>query len=851
MPTLWKSSLRYLLRHPLQIILSVIGVAVGVAVVVGIDLSIQSAVNAFRLSTDRIAGNATHQIAGAQGTIDQDIYRELCVDFGYDIAAPVVESYVTMVGETNRTIQLLGIDPLAEAPFRPYLSGIGMDEGQRLSAFMLSERGVILPEATASELGTVPGDSLSIQIRGNVQKVFLLGVISSTDETDENLLQNVMLTDISNAQSLLTMGGELSHIDLIIPPEKQGQIERDIREFLPDGVELQRSESRSEAVETMIGAFQVNLSALSFLALIVGMFLIYNTMTFSVLQRRAHIGRLQSLGVTRNEIFLLVITEALFIGGAGTVTGGIGGLILGSGLVQLVTRTINDLYFVVTVTNLDIEPMTVLKGIGLGIGATLLAALAPAREATKSPPRVALSRSQIESKTRDNAPRMALIGVGAILAGALLLAIPSDRILLGYAGLLPIIMGFALFTPIILISLVRLLRPVFRKSMGLIGGMASQSIVTQLSRSAVAIAALGIAVSATIGVTTSVQSFRNSVEQWLTTTLQADVYISPPGMVSRRNYQFMDDAILDSIRTVPGATDISTSRFFTANVEGKIIDIGMMNIGPRGYDRYEFKIGNPDNIWDKWQTSDAVIISEPYSLQNDVSVGDTLMLPTGGGEVHFPVLGVYFDYGSDIGTALVSRETYHRYWTGDDLTAVALYAAHSTSVDTVIQRLRDAFAGTQFENAIVRSNRALREASLTIFDRTFTITRVLQILTIIVALIGVLSALMALQLERSWEVGIMRAIGLTPGQLRQMVLTQTGLMGTFAGLLAVPLGVVLAIILIYVVNQRSFGWTLQLSLTFESLVLAVLLSIVAAVIAGMYPAIKMGQMKLTSALREE
>ncbi|MBD3274092.1 MAG: FtsX-like permease family protein, partial [Candidatus Marinimicrobia bacterium] len=529
----------------------------------------------------------------------------------------------------------------------------------------------------------------------------------------------------------------------------------------------------------------------------------------------------------------------------------VGGLLLGSGLVQLVSRTINDLYFVVTVTNLNIEPVTVLKGIGLGIGATLLAALAPAREATKSPPRVALSRSQIESKTREKAPRLALLGLAVILTGAIFLSIPSDKIILGYAGLLPIIMGFALFTPIILISMVRLLRPVFRKSMGLIGGMASQSIVTQLSRSAVAIAALGIAVSATIGVTTSVQSFRNSVEQWLTTTLQADVYISPPGMVSRRNYQLMDDAILDSIRAVPGVTDISTSRFFSENVNGKIIDIGMINIGSRGYDRYEFKSGNPGDIWDTWQTEDAVIISEPYSLQNDVSVGDTITLPTEKGGIQFAVLGVYFDYGSDIGTALVSRETYHRYWTGDNLTAVALYATTGTSVDTVIQRLRTAFAGSQFENVIVRSNRALRDASLTIFDRTFTITRVLQILTIIVALIGVLSALMALQLERAWEVGVMRAIGLTPGQLRKMVLTQTGLMGTFAGLLAVPLGVILAIILIYVVNQRSFGWTLQLSLTFESLVLAVLLSIIAAVIAGIYPAIKMGQMQLTSALREE
>jgi len=152
---------------------------------------------------------------------------------------------------------------------------------------------------------------------------------------------------------------------------------------------------------------------------------------------------------------------------------------------------------------------------------------------------------------------------------------------------------------------------------------------------------------------------------------------------------------------------------------------------------------------------------------------------------------------------------------------------------------------------VIRSNRALREASLDIFDRTFAITTVLRLLTVVVAFIGVLSALLAQQLERVREIGVLRALGLTPRQVWSMVTVQTGLVGLIAGLLALPVGVLLAFVLIFVINQRSFGWTMPLEVRADVLLQGLLLAVAAGLLAGLYPARRMARASPSEALRDE
>jgi putative ABC transport system permease protein len=264
---------------------------------------------------------------------------------------------------------------------------------------------------------------------------------------------------------------------------------------------------------------------------------------------------------------------------------------------------------------------------------------------------------------------------------------------------------------------------------------------------------------------------------------------------------------------------------------------------------YRFKEGDAERVWTELEAPDTVLVSEPFAFHRRVGVGGTVELATDKGPRRFRVVGVYFDYGSDTGTLLVPRSTYLRYFDDARVSGVALFAAPGQDVDALVARVRERAGDAQALD--IRSNRALRETSLEVFDRTFTITHVLRLLAVGVAFIGVLSALMALQLERAREFAVLRATGLTPRQLWGLVSLQTGLLGVLAGLFALPLGVALAYVLVHVINQRSFGWTLQLLVDPGVLLQALGLALLAAALAGLYPAWKMSRANPAMALREE
>lgn len=841
---LLRSSLRYLLRHPWLAGLSVLGVALGVAVVVSIDLANASAQWAFELSAERVTGKATHQIVGAGEEMDEAVYRQVRVDLGVRDVAPVVEDYVRYRG---RVFQVLGIDPLADEPFRVYTGGRGSLD---LAAFMARRNGVLLAQTTADEFGLAAGDTLQVMVEGRVYPLRVSGTMAPEDENSRRVLESLFVVDVATAQELFGMVGRLSRIDLIVPEGPAGEaVVARLAAALPRGVEVVRAAARTETVAQMTRAFELNLTALSLLALVVGMFLIYNTMTFSVVQRRMLIGRLRALGVTRGEVFRLVLGEAALIGLLGTTLGLALGVVLGQGLVRLVTQTINDLYYVLSVRELAVPPPTLLKGAALGLGATLLATLFPAREATRAEVGTVLRRSAEEARVRRRVPRLAVLGVLIGLAALGLLALPTQDIAVSYAALLCVLVAFALVTPAAVVLFSKALRPLMGGLFGVLGRMAARGVVATLSRTAVAVAALMVALASTIGVGVMIDSFRDTVATWLGYTLQADVYVQPPGLVFRRGDATLDPAVAARLAAVPGVGSTSSVRHaYVRTVGAGRVDLSVIDSGPLREQSIRLKAGSPEAAWRAFETG-AVFVSEPYGYRYDTRVGDTLRLETDRGEQAFPVAGVFYDYGSDQGVVMMHRRTYERYYEDRGLSGLSLYAASGQDVDALIRRLQAA-AGPEQE-LIVRSNRALRQASLEVFDRTFTITAVLRLLAVVVAFVGVLNALMALQLERAREFAVLRAEGLTPGQVWQYVTLQTGVMGLAAGFLSVPLGIVLALVLIYVINRRSFGWTLQFEVGPEVLLQALVLALLAAVLAGIYPSWRMARANPAHALREE
>jgi len=275
------------------------------------------------------------------------------------------------------------------------------------------------------------------------------------------------------------------------------------------------------------------------------------------------------------------------------------------------------------------------------------------------------------------------------------------------------------------------------------------------------------------------------------------------------------------------------------------VQVVALDVDPARPPRWRFREGSAAAVWD----GGAVIVSEPYANRHGVRAGGLVRLRTDYGEEDFRVAGVFYDYGSSAGVVVMRRRTYDHAWNDRRVSSLALEAAPGVDVDALVAAVRERSAGGP--RLVVRSNRALREASLEIFDRTFAITGVLRTLSVAVAFVGMLAALMALQLERTREVGVLRALGLTPRQVWGLVTAQTGIIGLIAGLLAVPSGLLLAAVLVFVINRRSFGWTMSIDPSPAILLQGVGLSLLAALLAGLYPAWRMATAPPAETLRDE
>ena len=851
-------SLRTLLRQPVQFAIMTFGIALGVAVMVGIDIANASAARAFDLSTSAVTGRATHAIVGSTQGVDESIYVRLRTDPTWRNeleSAPLVIGYTASPQLGDIPFTLLGIDPFAEAPFRSYL-GAGNETRPEIIAALLTVPGSILlsaPTAERYEVQPCPPEELrdscriELTVDGETRHVHLTGLLQPSDDFSRRALDTLILTDIATAQSLTKTGGSLTQIDLILP---EGFASDALSAALPAGTLLVESELRNDQVTEMTAAFQTNLTALSLLALLVGIFLIYNAMTFSVVQRRSVFGILRSLGYTREQVFGMVLGEAALIGALGAALGLGLGILLGQGAIRMVTQTINDFFFVVSVRGVQIPASSLLKGGIAGLFASLLAAAPPAWEAASVPPRLALSRAGLENKARLVVGFLAVLGVVVALLGGLILTTPTRSLVVSFSGTFAVVIGLAALTPWITAAIMRLSAEPLGKAFGLLGRLAPRNVIRSQSRTAVAVAALMIAVAVTIGVQVMITSFRTTVIIWLEQTMRGDVYVSAQGLSATRPDTPLDPGAAALVESHPQVESSLAIRVVTAESEQGPVELAAASAERQMDPRLFLAVQeSPQRAWELFRDG-AVLLSEPLANRLGITdAGGSLKLLTPEGWQSFVIAGIYADYASTRGTVRMSLDVYRQLWNDDRINGLALFLPPEADADAVTADLRARLAGSP--DVQVNPSRVLREQALVIFDRTFAITVAMQLVTTLVAFIGVLSSLLALQLEKAREMGILRALGLTVAELRRLMFWETGLLGASAGLSALPTGYILAWILIFVINRRSFGWTLQMHVDPAPFVQAFLLAVGAALLAAVYPAWRLSRIQAAEALRGE
>ena len=826
---------RRLARHRWQAALSALGVALGVGVVVAVDLANHSARQSFEVSLRQIAGNATHRVIGARG-LDERLYANLQRN-GVRRAAPVVEGGVRLRGEF---FQLLGIEPLAESAFRGWAPPLN---SAAIVGLLGSEDAVLMSARDAERLGISADEDAVIKVAGAENTVRIAGVIKS-GAGGEGLL----LADIAAAQRLLGRFGQLDRIDLILNADEVARI----KELLPADARLVVPQARNRARAALGKPFQTNLAAMSLLALLVGGFIIHNAARFSVLQRRELLGCLRMLGATRAQLFARVMFEALALGLIGALAGLLAGACLARMLLHLVARTISDLYFAAPAGELQLPPELLAKGLALGLILTLLAALLPALEAARASPQAVARRSLPELRARRELPKWALAGGVAMLAAAALAVLPGGGVLSGYIALFFLLVGFCLAAPLLALLLARVCAPLFGALFGFRGRFALRGVGAGLSRTGPALAALTLAVAATIGIGVMVESFRASVSGWLTQALPGDLYISIPANSSRRAATPLPPGFAGEVRALPGVAAVSSGRSVEVETAAGPAALHAVAFAPKSYGSFHFTEKLPD-LWRGVERGEMTIVSEPYAFHRGLRAGDEVSLLAAGGARTFTVGGIFRDYGSERGALMLARDAYARWWGDDAVSTLGVYFSGGNDAENLTAQIKSVAAA--YDGRIrVTSNREIRGYTLRVFERTFAITRVLRWLVVAAAVLGIFSALLALQFERARENAVLRACGCTRGEVFALGALQTGVVGLFAGLLALPLGWLCAQLLIRVINPRSFGWTLASlppvstpSVYLEALALALF----AALLAGLYPGWRTARASPAAALREE
>ena len=831
---LLQSSIRFYRQHPLQLLLSVLGIVLGVCIVTAVWITNSSSKRAFELSTEALYGRTTHHIVAANG-IEHAFYTQLRKKFPHLLAAPIIEGHA-LIG--NNVFSLVGIDPFSEASFGRVSAG-----PTDLNYSILDSSGLLVSSVTGDRLNMIAGDELAL-ISGNItQSIKLLGRFNSENPAAS---EGMLIGDIALVQTILQRGNVIDRIDVIADDKQVAAL----RKALPATLKLSNAASRHQTMLAMTRGFQINLTAMSLLSLLVGAFLIHNTMSFTVLQRRELFAVKRTIGISSQSLFVSVITEALLISVIGSIIGVFLGLLLAHQLIKLTTQTINDLYFVLHVQNVWFTPGLFFGGLLLGVGCSLIAATLSALDAAKTNPVQAHQRSATEKKTREMLPLLAAAGIVIMLYGIALATTDSQSLLFGFIALMLIIVGYGLLLPGISYYASRMLNHLLAGFNPMLS-MAAGSIERNISRTGLAIAALSIAVSSTFGVDVMIGSFRSSVDAWLGNTLQSDVYISVPSTVSTRTGGVLSKEIVDALANSENVDSMSTG--LKIAIRTSLGEFDTLVLVPHKNEPVGINIisSNKEKAWQAFLSEQALLVSEPLANKYQLVIGDTFTLFTElEGDVPFKVSGVIRDYASSHGQITMHRNTFDAYWRNQSVSSAGLLfsaEADKTKATINIRKL------LEHENQALRlqANNEIHTDSLAIFDRTFEVTRVLRWLTVGVAFVGVFSALLALNLERAREFAVLRATGSSRRQLLVLISGQTLWMGILAGLLALPLGWAMAKILIHVINLRSFGWSMQSSIPEGTVLSTFALSCTAAILAGLYPAWRLSRSHIARQLRDE
>ncbi len=872
--------LRRLARDRARTATTILGVALGIAVVIAIQLTNASSVRGFETALATVAGRTSIEIHGTGG-IDETLLPSLGWLREIGTASPVIEGEMAIVQDPpggrdldperrparrSEAVKVLGVDILQDRTLRDYAVGarlgtapaVDEDAGaegtalyaQQFLELLTSARGLVITEKMALRRGYALGDEIRLMAGDRVNTYVIRGLLK--DEGPARVMDgSFVLMDIAAAQLAFDRLGRIDRIDVQVghpgAPDSTpraattAQIDAALAAIsarLPEGLAAQRPARRGEQVERMLAAFHLNLTALSWVALVVGLYLVYNSVTLSVIARRAEIGTLRAVGVTRRQVLALFLGEAAALGLAGTVLGlGIGRLLADAAL-GLTRSTVSTLYIATASAPPALDGAHVALAFAIGVPLSLLAAALPALEAARVLPTAAM-RGADRVAAHETLRARAVVAPVVVLALAAWLSRlgPIDgRPIFGYLAAFATIAGASLLVPAFIVMLARLLRRVLRTGLGVTGLLAHANLSAAIPRLSISVAALAVSLSMMVAVAVMIGSFRDTVAYWVGQTLQADLFIGPGVQPTVGSEQTLSQAVIDAVRAHPDVEAVDAFRNIDLVYEGNLVVLGASTfdtVVTRGSLLFKSPADGRAALRQAIG-KDAVIVSEAFANRYGVGPGDTVTLATPAGSRAFAVTAVYYDYAVDRGVVLMDRGTFRVHFGDLPPGGLAAYLG----ADAEPERVRAEILASLDEGhrAFIYTNRGLRAEVLRIFDSTFAITYALEIIAVAVAMLGVGATLLTLVLERRREIAMLRLVGATRRQVQAVVVLEAVLIGSASQAMGVVVGLALSLLLVYVINVQSFGWTIQFAVPAAFLAQMSIAIVVATAVAGFYPA---------------
>jgi putative ABC transport system permease protein len=843
--------LRYLRRHPLLGLLNILSVALGVAVYLATQIANHSANRAFAASVDLVAGKAELEITAPAGHLPEIVLPQVAAASGVSAATPVVQGFVALRDFPGDYLEVLGIDVFTNGPFRTFDPSNFDTSGFDIQRWLGRAGSIAVSEEFVRQHHLKVGDKIRARV-GSVDRELEIGFLLRKDDTFD---PHFAAMDIGWAQELFGRRGELSVIQLkLVNPREREVTIAALRQFLPKDARVAAPARRTEEVDKMLGGFQLNLTMMSLVSVLVGMFLIYNTVSASVVRRQHEIGILRSLGATRNEIRLLFLSEAIVLGAIGSFLGLIGGFVLARVLVGAVAETISSLYVLVTVKQLTLHPWAFVLAWTIGIGSVIASAWFPAHSAAKAEPVEALHGGMRLDRSIN--PSMAWLVSGLLCvflaAASSYLAISTGPRWLGFGAAFFVLAGFSFLVPRVMFhfskaagNLLRRFRP-HRQKAGIETELAAANLSRALLRNSVTVAALAVAVAMTVGVSVMVFSFRKTVEAWINDTLIADLFVTPASNETAGGSSFFPPAALDFLSKQAAVETADTFREVDLPMGGTDVMVAVISGARR---RFEFLHGDSVTLMRRFHDEACVFVSESFLHRHHLRETDAIELTTPDGPRSFPIAGVFYDYTRDQGIVYMSAKNFARFWHDERINSVAIYLKQNRGADEVTKAFRSEFS--RDGEFVIFSNQSLRRRVFVIFDQTFAVTHVLLAIALFVAITGIFLSLTILITERQRELAILRAIGASAGQIRKLLLSETAMLGALAAVVGMVSGICLSVVLTGVINRAFFGWTIHLAFPWRTLVFTPVWILAAATIAGFIPAWRASRMKLADNLRNE